>query len=326
MRIKFFLSNNIDLFHFGRTLAGLYALPDTDITLHRVNWITNPLCAAIEVEKLKLGIEVSDHSNFWEDSLLNWCDVYAKRNINPRFTSLTQHKIIPFGLNSACHSRRSRIAAMTAIANTLPRASKARLGEIYRYLATPHWKAFEHRPDQGVDDTILFQTRVWDPQDAPGDEMVNEQRISLLRTLKREFGHRLIGGVVPNPFARQYFSDLITDQPCRHPQYIRWAKRPLIGIYFRGLFGSLAFKMAEFLSASKCIVSEPIYNELVSPLDHISVYRSNDECLAACERLLTDKSLADAQRQQSWNYYQQYVDPQAHMADLLSRARQHFQK
>jgi hypothetical protein len=80
--------------------------------------------------------------------------------------------------------------------------------------------------------------------------------------------------------------------------------------------------MAEFLAASKCIVSEPIYNELSAPLDHISLYRTKDECLAVCECLLADKSRAELQRQQSWDYYEKYVRPGAHMADLLHRANE----
>jgi hypothetical protein len=196
--------------------------------------------------------------------------------------------------------------------------------DIYRYLVTPHWKSFEYRPEQPVDSTILFQTRVWEPHDAPGDEGINEQRVSLLRALRSEFGRRVVGGVVPTPFARQNFPDLVTDQPCRQPQYIAWARKSLIGIYSRGLFGSFGFKMAEYIASSKCIISEPIDNVLPAPLDHISIYRSNDECIAACDRLLSDASLAEFHRRQSWNYYEAHVSPRVHMADLLARAKAAF--
>lgn len=320
MRIKLFAAKNFYLPCLGYTLAGLYAQPDTTITLHLVNWINDRGYVALEVDDLKLGIELSDHSDYWDEGLLNWCDVYAKRNINPLHPAPVQHKVIPFGLNWLCHSRHSAMAVMMAMASNLPRASKEEWREIYCYLAAPHWRAFEHRPDQAVEDTILFQTRVWEHHDAPGDETVNERRVSLLRALRREFGDRVRGGIVNTPFARQHYPDLITDQQCRQPQYIRWAKIPLIGVYSRGLYDSLAYKMAEFLAASKCIVSEPIINELVEPLDSISVYRTEDECLAFCDRLLGDKSLAEYNRRQSWDYYQRLVRPQAGIANLLSRA------
>jgi hypothetical protein len=318
--IECFIGENVDLFALGLTLAGLYEQRRATVKLQRVDWIEASFSLALDVDGLKIAIDVWDHSNGWNESLLEWCDVYAKRNVNLSYPAALQHKIIPFGLNWACHSRRSMLAALAAIASTLPKASKARLREVYKYLATPHWRSFEYRPQQPVDSTILFQTRVWEPHDAPGDEAVNVQRVDLLLALRREFGSRVLGGVVPSPFALKTYPDLITNQPCRQPQYIRWARKPLVGIYFRGLFGSIGFKMAEYLAASKCIVSEPIENKLPYPLDQISVYRSNDECIAACDRLLSDTSLAEFNRRQSWNYYEAHVSPQAHMADLLARA------
>jgi len=251
--------------------------------------------------------------------------VYAKRNTNAQHLNPLSYKIIPFGLNWACHSRTSAIALLKAVAATLPRASKSRLREVYRYLATPHWRAFEHAPDQPVDSTILFQTRVWEPAEAPGDESVNEERIHLLCELRRAFGARVVGGVVPTPFARQHYPNLITPLPCRQPQFIRWAKKPLIGIYSRGLFGSVAFKMAEYFAASKCIISEPISNQLDEPINHLKTYKSTDECLSACDFFLSNPREAQEARRASWEYYLRDVRPQAHIARLLCRAREHAQ-
>lgn len=279
------------------------------------------MSAAVEIDGLKLGIELSDHADLWDVDLLKWCDVYAKRNLNEQDGPPGPHRIIPFGVNWACHSRTSLLAVFKQVAGTLPSLKKSRLRDIYRYLVTPHWKDFEHRPDQPVESAILYQTRVWEPEDTPGDEVVNEQRVELLRALKREFGDRVQGGIVPTPYALLHYKEFVTDGPSRQSQYIRWAKRPLIGIYSRGLFGSVAFKLAEFLAASKCIVSEPIPNQLGAPLDHLSIYRSVDECLSACEMLLSNRSVADSHREQSWSYYARYVQPRAHILDLMYRAQ-----
>jgi|SRR5271166_3689582 len=325
MKLHVYIGSNVDLFAAGRTLAGLYAQPEIQVTLHRVNWITNPTSLGLEFEQLKLGIGLSDHSDLWDAPLLEWCDVYAKRNINAQHLNPLSYKVIPFGLNWACHSRTSAITMLTAVAATPPRVSRARLREVYRYLATPHWRAFEHPPDQPVDSTILFQARVWEPGEAPGDEIVNDERINLLYELRRAFGARVLGGVVPTPFARQRYPNLITPLPCRQPQFIRWAKKPLIGIYFRGLFGSVAFKMAEYFAASKCIVSEPISNQLDEPINHLKTYKSADECISACDLFLSNPKQAQEARQASWNYYLRNVHPQAQIARLLWRARVHAQ-
>jgi hypothetical protein len=325
MKLQVYIGNNVDLFLAGRTLAGLFVQPDIQVKLHRVSWLTNALSLGLEFEGIKLGIGLSDHSDLWDATLLEWSDVYAKRNINTQHLNPLSYKVIPFGLNWACHSRTSAIALLTAVAATLPGASKGRLREVYRFLVTPHWRAFEHPPDQPVDSTILFQTRVWEPAEAPGDEIVNDERIHLLCELRRAFGARVVGGVVPTPFARQHYPNLITPLPCRQPQFIRRAKKPLIGIYFRGLFGSVAFKMAEYLAASKCIVSEPISNQLDEPISHLKTYKSTDECLSACDFFLSNPREAQEARRASWDYYRRDVSPQAHIARLLCRAREHAQ-
>ena len=325
MKVHVYIGSNVDLFAVGSTLAGLFAQPDIHVTLHRVNWITNALCLGLEFERIKLGIELSDHSDFWDATLLEWCDVYAKRNINTQHLNPLSCKVIPFGLNWACHSRTSAIALLTAVAATFPRTSKGRLREVYRYLATPHWRAFEHPPDQPVDSTILFQTRVWEPAEAPGDESVNDERIHLLCELRRVFGARVVGGVVPTPFALQHYPNLVTPLPCRQPQFICSAKKPLIGIYFRGLFGSVAFKMAEYLAASKCIVSQPISNQLDEPISHLKTYKSTDECISACDFFLSNPREAQEARRASSDYYLRDVSPPAQFARLLCRARKHAQ-
>ncbi len=319
--IECWIGPNADLFHLSQTLAGLYAQPRTRVQLRCADWITSPVCAALGVEGLKIAIELSDHADFWQEPLLAWCDVYAKRSLSGSVPPEHESKVIPFGLNWACRSRWSALRALAVASSARPPVSQARIKEFYRYLVTPHWKQFEYPPDQPTDDAILFQTRVWEPGEAPGDEAINDQRIALLHALRRAFGPRLVGGVVPTPFARKICPpEFITSQPSRQPQYIRWAKRPLIGIYTRGLFGSAAFKMAEYLAASKCIVGESIGGTVGVP-PPVTLCSSIDEHLAACDRLLSDPSLARFQRQQSWQYYNAQVAPPAHLADVLRRSR-----
>ena len=92
-----------------RTLAGLYSIPDGNISLHCVSWIKSALSAAVEMDGLKLGIELSDHVDLWDEELLELCDVYAKRNLNEMHRSSAPHKIVPFGVNWARHSGRVRL-------------------------------------------------------------------------------------------------------------------------------------------------------------------------------------------------------------------------
>ena len=322
MRVRCYVGKSIQLNFAGYSLAGLFDQPDCNTTLEFVDWIDDRQSIAVDIDGARLVIEVHDQSDKWCLPLLEWCDVYAKRNIDPKITTPLQHKIVPFGMNSACHSRRSALAVLGAISAALPSGFRPRLKDIYVYLVTPRWRDLEYHPDLPVNGNVLFQTRVWEPIDAPGDEGINDERIALLRALKSEFKHRFVGGLVPTSYAREGYPDLLTNVSTRQPQYIQWAKHHGIAVYSRGLFGSIAFKMPEYLAASKCIVTDPIFYDLPSPLTHIPVYTSPEACIAHCQELLSKPSLMREQRHASWDYYNKYLRAPTAMRRLIDLALQ----
>src|SRR4051812_32824231 len=101
------------------------------------------------------------------------------------------------------------------------------------------------------------------------------------------------------------------------------SKRSLVGVYSRGLHHSLAFKLAEYLAASKCVVSPPFRNELPAPLVEGANYlqfQSVEQCVAQCQRLLRDADLAAAMRRQNRAYFLREVEPASHLRRCLDRA------
>jgi hypothetical protein len=320
MRLRCYVGKSIQLNFAGYSLAGLFSQPDCNATLEVVDWIDDPQSIAIEADGARLVLEVHDQSDKWCLPLLEWCDVYAKRNIDPAITTPLQHKIVPFGMNVACHSRRSALAVLSAIAAAFPSGFRPRPKDIYLYLVTPHWRDLEYHPDLPVNGNVLFQTRVWEPSDAPNDEGINDERIALLRALRVEFKHRFAGGLVHTSYSRKHYPELLTDVSTRQPQYIQWAKQHGVAVYSRGLFGSTAFKMPEYLAASKCIVADRIRYELPAPLAHMPAYDSPEACVVQCQNLLSKPSLMREQRHASWEYYNKYLRPPTAMRRLLDLA------
>jgi len=318
MKVTCFVSPRVNLFFAGRVLAGLYEQTNIHVTIKLARWMKYENSLGIEVNGRRLGIELSDHADFWDRDLLSWAEVYAKRSLNLDLPQPHGVRVIPFGLHCSGRSKRSMTELFAALAYALPRSRTHSLNDYYKYVVTPHWQDFEYRPDAPVDETILYQTRLWEANEAPGDENVNDERVSLLKLLKAEFNHRCIGGLVPTPYALKHYPDMVTPQATRQPQYIKWAKSAAVGIYSRGLFGSYAFKMAEFLASSKCIVSEPLQNQLNAPLNHISIFNTNEQCVAACERLLSNGRLRREHRHYSWWYYNDHVQPKAVVSRLLN--------
>jgi hypothetical protein len=141
--------------------------------------------------------------------------------------------------------------------------------------------------------------------------------------MRAEFGDRTIGGVVADSYARQFYPDVLAENNTHRFLYLRLLKKSAVAIYTRGLHQSLAFKLAEYLAAGLCIVSEPLLHELPVPLEagvHYLPFTTHEECIRQCRWLLDNPAEAAAIRKANVCYYQRYVEPQSHVRLLLDRA------
>lgn len=349
-----YLSHEQDLYHASHLYTGLCGLMEQGRV--RVKFVvprgaekvyaSDSLTVCLKVRSsvdgkdYLLAIDLRDQSDALALPLLELCDVYLKRSYyEPDLSDVPdplRRKIIPFGLNYGCRSAlsTSRVfsALIPSLAASLLRSPKKILGQLnprrsilYQYMTTALEADFEQRPEAEVETAVLFQTRVYEPDEIYPDNPseVNEGRVRLVRALRDAFGEKFRGGLVPTGYAREHYPDAVSEQPTRQSQYIAWGKQSLVGVYTRGLFHSLAFKLPEYLAAAKCIVSEPLRNKLPQPLvagEHYLEFRTPEECVERCAHVLEDETLASGLRQRAWNYYQTEVKPAAHLDGVLSRA------
>ena len=351
LQVIFHISPDQDLYHASHILTGLCDLssagrlkvtfaPRADGLSRLPGGVLCPFTLrSLETDAIsRLVIDLSDHSDWLSGELLEWCDLYLKRSYYPpdiaRLAPAGREKVGPFGLNYACRSREMTVKALGAVARALWGAGSAnrgrkdllveRLRGIYQFWCAPPWRSFEHSSGARKRAIVVYQTRLWDPAEAGSDaEELNRQRAELVRALRKALRDRFIGGVVPTAFARAHFGDVVTASPTRFSNYIAFSKAIQIGVNTRGLYQSTPFKLPEYLASAKCIVSDPIRNELPQPLEpdlHYLEFRSADECLAHCERLLSNPDLASALSRQAWEYYGRYVLPSEHAAFCLRQA------
>lgn len=231
-------------------------------------------------------------------------------------------KIQPFGLNYGCRTARSTVRLLAAIGGPLALAGRAGLERIRQYLLTPGPAVFEQAPDVPVEPWVAFQTRLWAPEEVPvgESEPLNAERVAVVRTLKRAFGTRFIGGLVPTPLARAQYPGDLTPHSSKYAEYLTLKKRCLISVYTRGVEHSLAFKLGETFAASQCLVSVPLRYELPEPLvrdRHHLEFDTPEACVAACRQLLEDERAAQAMRRANYDYYRQEVEPAAHVGNVL---------
>ena len=150
---------------------------------------------------------------------------------------------------------------------------------------------------------ILFMARLWDPDGdfagqltedmrAERDE-INRVRAACIRRLRREFGDRFFGGITPSPFAVRAYGDVVLDTPqlSRKNAYLAFMKQFDIQIATMGLHSYTGWKFAEYLAASKAIVSETLRYENAGDLRegaHYLAFGDEDACVRQVASLLDD--------------------------------------
>lgn len=283
-----------------------------------------------EGQSERLAIDLFDRSDTFHAPTLAWCDRYLKRSCySPDIQAHAGpngHKVEPFGMNYACRSleadrlvKRSIVRQATSRGLRSPLATVRQvLGQrnLFRtYLSLPKLKDFEAPPDAPREDRVLFQTRVWAPEEVlPDDpEEINGVRAETVRALRQEFGPRFLGGLVPTPYAREHYPDLLTTASTRRRDFIDLVKTSRVLVYTRGLHHSIAFKLPEYLAASGVIVSEPIRNELPAPLvagEHFRASSSIEETAQLVSDALRDHSTRRDYSRLAYEYYQEFALPQ----------------
>jgi hypothetical protein len=293
-------------------------------------------------ERRKVAIDLADRADYFSIPMLEDADVYFKRSFSREFVrglpAAYHERIRPFGLNFASLGTRAsgahlRVAASLLLQRVRGSVATGALSAVReflwdcRLLVMPSARAFEPRHEPRADDTVLLQTRVWPPEPSTDNlEIVNAERVALVQVLRRGLGQRFMGGIVADAFSRASCpAEVLVDANVNMRRYARLLGRGGIAVYVRGLHHSTAFKMAEYLAAGVCIVSEPIKHELPVPLVegvNYRLFRTPEECLAQCLWLISHPHEAAQMRAANRAYYSRWVAPRACAANMLIRSFQ----
>lgn len=340
-------------YHCAAMLSGLCELASderislrfviTD-TIHTYSEDKYALCLNVSADgsSRRLAFDLHDSASQYSAEALQSCDLYFKRSCLSSDVAMLaadlKHKVRPFGLNYGTRTNRAGLFLLAALTPSLIlagvrhrraalRVASLKKQDVKNFVSLPTFGAYEWTPDAPVEDAVVFQTRLWEADDVGLDraEEVNEPRVALVRELRREFGVRFRGGLVPTPIARRLYPALLSTAPTRRGAYIGFAKRCLVAVSTRGLHHSLPFKVSEALASSKVLVTTPLRNELPTPLESGHHYVEFDErraesCIAACASALENPVRAREFRRAAWDYYRREVQPTTHVMNLLERA------
>lgn len=269
-----------------------------------------------------------------------WFKYTCLNGVNEKLKN--RDKILPLGLGSTFLGSRHNpydtgvikpdwrqiicnIAGATAFTATLTRHNSRHM-----------WPdAYEAPPSSG-NGTAIFVARVWDPNASEVSSQesrrnradINLFRVALVREARRVLGTSFIGGIQDDSYARKYCPDCISKTPVMSNRwdYLRAIRNCSVGIASDGLHGVVGGKLAEYLAASRPVVTTPL--QLMLPGDFMQGdnYLPDADPVALirlCEGLLKDPAKCNRMMQANARYYSQYVRPAAMIERTLRISLNH---
>ncbi len=178
---------------------------------------------------------------------------------------------------------------------------------------------FESKPVYNKPNNILFYASLWNPDGVDSDfskqerEIINEQRIHVIRTCRKEFGKIFEGGIVKTKFSESRCKDIVAPETSTQKlNYLKKVKSSNICISTTGLHGSIGWQMGEYIAASKAIVSMPLNYELPGSFlenkNYLS-FRNDNELITNIYSLLNSKEAQINMMNHNFEYYNAYVRP-----------------
>lgn len=189
---------------------------------------------------------------------------------------------------------------------------------------------FEVPPSADAAPRVLFMCRAWEsgPRDSAYSladcEAVNEMRAACIRAARAEFGERFYGGFAIEEFSRREYGDcLLPDHRASERRaFLARVRDSAICVATTGLHGSIGWKMAEYVAASRAIVSEPLRYEVPGGFAagrNFLEFTTLESFITSVESLLRDVSLREDIRRTNWDYYRRWVRPDAQVLRTLER-------
>jgi hypothetical protein len=266
-----------------------------------------------------------------------WCDTYFKRSALSE--DLQRYpKLQALGLNYPVYDDPSDPLLLRRGLHFEPAhwrrhaAAFTRLDRLFsdRFIL-PRLSQCEQAPEPGGYRTVLFQTRLWDPAEAPSAgtaaawAQLNAYRIECVRRLRDALPKAFLGGIAPSAFARGQCEERLLCPPeaARRAAYMALLRQRSIAVSTAGLHDSNGWKLAEYLAFGKPVLAEPPQHVIPGGFAagrHYLGFDSAAALVAQATRLLDDPAEADAMAAANHAYYRAHLHPDALARRVLGLA------
>lgn len=281
------------------------------------------------------------HDSFEIDSeALRKVDFYFKRSYSDQETKRfnDKHKIFPLGLNCVIYSKGldvfliKRISLETGVAKLRTLLLATGLDRLLRgRICELHVNDLGTYPAFNLSPRVLFMAKAWDSKMVSSKEKrdeidsMNNTRAQCIRLLRQEFGKYFTGGFMHEDYAKVKFRDclLFDNNLAKRKNYIRLMQRFPICVATSGLHGSNGWKLAEYVSYAKAIVTERLNYRVPGPFVRGANYLdfvSAEGCVEASVKLFHDERLRRKLMMNNYRYYQSHLRPDSLVLNTLAIA------
>jgi glycosyltransferase involved in cell wall biosynthesis len=285
-----------------------------------------------EVDRKRVYISAEDGSVVNSDAL-QWCDVYAKVNVDPNIQLEDHRKLLPIGPSCAIknYGLSETLINMTRTTVMITSAYddlRKRFGKYWprEHLAN-HWRQYKHRlplsvyhPGQSQRDYVFFVGSVW-----KREAQTNSYRALFMDLCPRTPGLKFEGGFPPRDDGYTPYEHLLMSQRVPFTVYIEKTKKSALVFNTPAVHGCLGWKLAEFLALDKAIISTDIARILPAPFEHEKdihfVDGSEESIRNAINRITSDDAYRAKLETGAREYYDAYL-AQARVIERIMNALQ----
>ena len=324
-------------FHLMQIYAGLYALKnkgliDLKVNFKKSNKNTLPLTTAVINNKYKVVYDCLDGLTWipgnMDDNLAHFkntynVDFFFKRSYQSAMQTSKPAgcKVYPLGLNYNVQPDENLLAYNNSFKDKIEYLLKTNswtskvFGKRFYYA-----KDFEFPPLHQGKDKILFITRLWSPEEAKSEHSkhfrkhLNDVRIECIEACKKEYGKFFTGGIYREKYAeKNYPLFVMPDELTNKNSFLQSVKEHNICITTTGLHHSIGWKLAEYVAASRAIITEPLEFEVTGDFNEGKNYlqfTTAAEMLNKIEYLLSNKEATRQMMLDNYHYYNNYLKPE----------------
>jgi hypothetical protein len=263
----------------------------------------------------------------FDEEALEWCNVYAKRNIDPNsIPAKYADKIVPAGPSFPVRACNAGLGAYYAF-STFWQSYRGSLlrggptGERTRLHFT-NWcrqlitrlNVDTYKPGRSSSDYVFFCCSLW-----KRDGAANDARATFIRACKSMPGMTFEGG-----FARRddidVHKDLMVDKWYTQRQFVKKTIASVVVFNNPAVSSCHSWRLGEYLALGKAIISLPIKRMLPASLVHGQhihyVDQSIDSIGKAIQVISRDAAYKDQLEKGAREYYMRYLSPAA-IVELL---------